>query len=222
MKMKKSLIALLAGLALTGAAYADTTLTNTPAWDGSYAISPWGVPDTATYGQTFTTGAVDTVLNSFSFYLGSVNVEYKAYVAEWDGSKASNIVWSSGVESANVGGSGFQQVDTNTGNLQLNANTQYVVFFSTSGLQSGFGGTTSWGYTGGDTISGGNLVFFNNGDNAAALTTQVWDSTQWYVTNNDLAFQATLTAPVPEPETYGMMMVGLGLLGFLARRRKQA
>jgi hypothetical protein len=30
----------------------------------------------------------------------------------------------------------------------------------------------------------------------------------------------SLAAPVPEPETYGMMLGGLGLLGFLARRRK--
>lgn len=29
-----------------------------------------------------------------------------------------------------------------------------------------------------------------------------------------------LTAPVPEPETYAMMMAGLGLLGGIARRRK--
>jgi hypothetical protein len=29
-------------------------------------------------------------------------------------------------------------------------------------------------------------------------------------------------APVPEPETYGMMLAGLGILGFLARRRKDA
>lgn len=28
--------------------------------------------------------------------------------------------------------------------------------------------------------------------------------------------------PVPEPETYGMMMAGLGLIGFMARRRKQS
>jgi hypothetical protein len=28
-------------------------------------------------------------------------------------------------------------------------------------------------------------------------------------------------SPVPEPETYGMLLTGLGLLGFLARRRKK-
>jgi hypothetical protein len=27
---------------------------------------------------------------------------------------------------------------------------------------------------------------------------------------------------VPEPETYGMLLGGLGVLGFLARRRKQS
>lgn len=30
-----------------------------------------------------------------------------------------------------------------------------------------------------------------------------------------------LAAPIPEPETYAMFMAGLGLMGFMARRRKQ-
>ena len=30
----------------------------------------------------------------------------------------------------------------------------------------------------------------------------------------------TLAAAVPEPETYGMMLAGLGLMGFVAKRRK--
>lgn len=38
---------------------------------------------------------------------------------------------------------------------------------------------------------------------------------------NDIQFKVTnVTAAVPEPETYAMMLSGLGLLGFLARRRK--
>jgi hypothetical protein len=31
----------------------------------------------------------------------------------------------------------------------------------------------------------------------------------------------SVTAPVPEPESYAMLLAGLGLLGFMARRRKQ-
>jgi hypothetical protein len=34
-------------------------------------------------------------------------------------------------------------------------------------------------------------------------------------------FTISNTAPIPEPETYAMMLAGLGLLGFSARRRKQ-
>jgi hypothetical protein len=33
---------------------------------------------------------------------------------------------------------------------------------------------------------------------------------------------AVMLAPVPEPQTYGMMLGGLGVLGLLARRRKDA
>ena len=33
--------------------------------------------------------------------------------------------------------------------------------------------------------------------------------------------QLYMTAPVPEPETYAMMLAGLGLIGFLAKRRRR-
>jgi len=35
------------------------------------------------------------------------------------------------------------------------------------------------------------------------------------------AFSLGLTSPVPEPENYGMLLVGLGLLGFMVHRKKQ-
>jgi hypothetical protein len=35
-------------------------------------------------------------------------------------------------------------------------------------------------------------------------------------------YTGTPVTPVPEPETYAMLLAGLGLLGFMARRRKQA
>ena len=34
-------------------------------------------------------------------------------------------------------------------------------------------------------------------------------------------FLVSSTAPIPEPETYAMMMAGLGVLGFVARRRRK-
>ncbi len=34
--------------------------------------------------------------------------------------------------------------------------------------------------------------------------------------------ELAITAAVPEPETYAMMLAGLGLLGFMARRKKTA
>jgi hypothetical protein len=45
-----------------------------------------------------------------------------------------------------------------------------------------------------------------------------------FTASNGLATDAhmvTSAVPVPEPETYAMMLAGLGLLGFSARRRKQ-
>lgn len=42
------------------------------------------------------------------------------------------------------------------------------------------------------------------------------------VSDTSAAFGANITlAPVPEPETYGMMLAGLGVLGFLSRRRRK-
>ena len=45
-------------------------------------------------------------------------------------------------------------------------------------------------------------------------STLVWPSV------NNLTLAQAVSAPIPEPETYAMMLAGLGLIGFVARRRK--
>jgi hypothetical protein len=52
-------------------------------------------------------------------------------------------------------------------------------------------------------------------DNAGNYTVQAQD--QLYL----ITPTVVVTTPVPEPEIYAMMVAGLGLMGFVARRRKQ-
>ena len=42
----------------------------------------------------------------------------------------------------------------------------------------------------------------------------------WAVHDGDVG-QLSLISQVPEPETYAMLLAGLGLVGFMARRRKE-
>jgi hypothetical protein len=43
-----------------------------------------------------------------------------------------------------------------------------------------------------------------------------------YLTYGGSTFAPGISPPIPEPQTYAMFMAGLGLLGFIARRRKAA
>lgn len=66
------------------------------------------------------------------------------------------------------------------------------------------GETVSW-----DAFGLGSSPLPSNGDLALHVQSTIFtDSSAWYV------------SPVPEPETYGMLLAGLGLIGFMARRRK--
>ena len=69
---------------------------------------------------------------------------------------------------------------------------------------------------------GDNLPFLNN----PLLPNGTWKYTQtWTNASNSLdtitAYRDFTVNAIPEPETYAMMLAGLGLMGFVARRRKQ-
>jgi len=102
-------------------------------------------------------------------------------------------------------------------------------------ISSSFGGVALTGlalYTDAGTLLPTTGSWLQNDNfNVWTLTTNQLNAGNYYLqvngnltTDRPASFSGTvsLAAPVPEPETYGMMLAGLGVLGYLARRRKAA
>lgn len=112
--------------------------------------------------------------------------------------------------------------NTNDKNLRLNANFDNA---ATNGSKF------IWNFAGADSVTVGSTfggqvlvadgVFSNVG--GANVEGGVFAKTvNEYGQIHVQTFNGAIPAAVPEPETYAMLMAGLGLVGFIARRRKQA
>jgi hypothetical protein len=211
--------ALALGLAATPALAQDVDTTAT--YGGE--IGSFGTPNTATYGQTFTVGA-DNALNAFTMYLdggwgGPLN--FQAYVYAWNGSRAvGNALFTSATQQLNGGGT--TAYDFATGGLNLISGQQYVAFLTTSGVanNSYVSALMPFAGWGNDVYSGGDFVYFNNGNDFAKLTGQDWDCSGCGF--GDAHFKADFTAgisAVPEPAAWGMLIGGFGLAGGMMRSR---
>jgi hypothetical protein len=219
--------AALAILANQGRASADFLIDTTPDWDQFTSISPFGYPNTATYGQTITVPDGSPVLTTFSFFLNlPAATTFQGEVYAWD-SVNNHATGSSLFESApmHTDGMGMQQVDFNTGGIALTPGNQYVLFATVSKLLGT--GAGRWGYIGFDSYAGGRFVFDNNGSNRSLWTTTTWDSTNaGFIGDSDLAFLAqfssapTDSSAVPEPSSIALLGIGLGGLAVFAYRRK--
>ena len=126
-----------------------------------------------------------------------------------------------------IGGSFIVAIDVNTADngetLQLfevwrtNSNKDLLDrLYLYSGPTSIGVGNNGNGY-GDYTLS--NISFAGLAGSTQILFHAVWDNAS---DGAESFFLVPTTAPVPEPETYAMMLVGFSLLGFVARRRKQA
>lgn len=217
---KLSVAASVAVLALgvsAGSAPAATLIDTTPAWDGSSFIFPFGLPNTATYGQTFAVGS-DNVLDSYSFFVRQDTPDpilFSAYVTEWDGAKATGpILYQSGPQSTsqqNV----FQQFNFLTGGVSLSTGSQYVAFINASNFPTS--GSGNLGFVFADPEPNGKFVFRNNGTDFSDLTISNWED----FIAGDLAFKASFSPrPVPVPgAVFGVIVAGGALV---ARQRKNA
>jgi hypothetical protein len=204
---------------------AQTSVNTVPLWNGSDNIFYWGVPDTATYGETITVTAT-TQLSSFAFEIGqcSSNVAYRGEVYAWDSSnaRATGAAIAETAPTTLPASGSYQLVTFNTGGVTLNPGT-YVIFATTSKDQVGapssqcrFGSVANTGYP------GGSFVFINNGPNPGQWTTGTW-TTNWSG-GLDLAMQINFgpaaAVPAASPMTLAVLGIGLMLTFFLLQMRK--
>ena len=173
------------------AANIDTTTS----WNGTNSISAWGVPDTATYGQTITPVAGQTILTGFTFELGRSSgtaPQYQAFVYQWNSANnriVGTALYTSGVLTA-PSATTFTPVSINTGSVVLTPGQQYVLFLTTSNQQPGASASYKYGSLANNTTyPGGQFVFNNNGSAFGSLSTTAWSTIA-----NDLAFMATFNS----------------------------
>ena len=212
MKKFKKLAVAASVAALFAAATGAHAFTVTNPYAG-WEWSPLAVPDTTTYGQVFMTpDAINTSLDSFTFWMVGSLAQAYAGVGTWTGTGIGTSLWQSSSFAASAGS--LTAFSVSTGGLNLVAGQQYVAYFSTDILGNSGGnqvaaGTQSNGFAWDNSGGGGPL---NNNWNGCHDCNSIQ-----YV----MEFSAP-NAPIPEPETYAMMLAGLGLLGLVRRRKQQA
>jgi hypothetical protein len=211
-------------LLIAGSLMSQGPINTIPSWDGAEFIQSFGVPDTATYGQTINIAPRTAAVASFGFEIGncSASVSLRGEIYAWDGTKATgSSLFESPVTIVNASNS-FRLVLFNTPGLSLPAGN-YVLFATTSRDQSGapasgcqFGSLDDTAYP------AGYHVYLNNGTDFGQWTSGAWDTLPL-----DLAFQVNLAQPVTpvagtpaaSPTTLLLGFAGVIALGLLGLSR---
>ncbi len=197
-------------LALVGAASAyGQTISTLSSWDNTTGYSPFGYPNTATYGETFV--APGSALYDITFELNTpASDTFKGYLFAWSGSAVTgSALYTSDVMSTTGSGS-YEAVTFNVGGVPLTPGDSYVFFASTS--ETAGSGTGQWGAIFSSSF-GGSFVYENNGTDISQWS----NAGDWTVTGASSAFTADF-APTPEPTS--LALAGLGGLALLLRKRK--
>ncbi|MCB5188888.1 PEP-CTERM sorting domain-containing protein [Methylobacillus caricis] len=214
-------------LVFAGNAFADT-YTNVPsgananlpfAYFGN-AANPSG--DSPKVGEVFSLTS-EATLSSFSFYaIGNISSSLQLNVAQWNPdtnalNQATNFVGpilltTTGAADLTYNSTGgYTTISFDNLGLNLNSDIKYIAYL-TSNDPTVTGIQLSRTQTAADTsgFGVGSAYLSNIPDNGWQLPF-----------NGFLSLQYTaITAAVPEPESYAMLLVGLGLIGATVKRRK--
>jgi hypothetical protein len=180
-------------LLIAGSLMSQVLINTIPSWDGISYFADFGVPTTATYGQTITIAPGSAVVSSFAFEIGYCNatINFRGEIYAWDGAKATGpSLFESPVMTQGASDS-FHLVTFNTGALTLTPGV-YVLFATTSRDQLTLSKCRS-GNVPDATYPGGNQVYLNN-----RADTSQWTTVAWAVEPADLAFRVDMT-PAPPP-----------------------
>lgn len=222
MKFKTILAVMALSFGAISTANSSTTLTNSPAWNGTsgfiyFGTSPYAAP---TEGQIVTIPTADALLQSFTFYLsnqGSPAQTYQAYVQYWDEAAfrpAGPVLYTATGIAPSSPGAYISQ--TFTPNITLTPNAKVILYFSTLGITTnaladygfGFGATdaSSSTYSGGESVSS-----FAGKGSANTTSPDILTSSTWYGFSSkaDAAFTANFVAvsSVPELSPVQLMLV---------------
>lgn len=192
----------------TASASADTVVDTGIATGPDSTVCQWGYPDTATFGQLIEPPAVDTVLDSFSFYAiqGTdlpASITYRAFVYEWGASRPEGAaLWQSPgpqqIDITTADHTNPQELFVQTEGVQLEADKRYVIFVSVSlDYESNTDGDLACFQFAETEYLPGELVFNNDAGNEAEWFEFFWSG---WPNDRDLAFRAAFSAPAVEPQ----------------------
>jgi hypothetical protein len=190
-----------------------------------------GPSNISSFGQTISTGATDSQLNSFSFWTSALDLDVMAFVTVWHAENPAvqymdeNWIFASDIFNIGDSFSGYRPVTVQTPGVTLAANQHYVLMLTSSGLSDDPGNHNSWLKTNTDAYSGGSFVYTSvqeNFDQMFSTNPAGWDCGEGRCAANangqDLVFSADISA-IPEPATSGLLFAGLAGLAGLGRLR---